>query len=65
MITASLIDKSLPGEEGMGHPVCFVVFGKERNELPQLVTMGDVLGMHHVSLQVKSFGMNDGRFSRN
>jgi hypothetical protein len=67
MITASLIDKSLPmpGQEATGLPVTLVVFCKERNQLPQLVTMGDVLRMHRVSLQVRSFGMNHGRFTRN
>jgi hypothetical protein len=67
MITASLIDKSLPlpDQEATGLPVTLVVFCKERNQLPQLVTMGDVLRMHRVTLQVRSFGVSDGRFTRN
>jgi hypothetical protein len=61
MITASLIDKSLPlpGQEGAGLPVTLVVFCKQQTQLPQLVRMGDVLRMHRVSLQVRSSGMND------
>jgi hypothetical protein len=62
MITASLIDKSLPlpGQEASGLPITLVVFCKERKQLPQLVTMGDVLRMHRVSMQVRSFGMMTG-----
>jgi hypothetical protein len=59
MITVSLIDKSLPlpGEKGAGLPVTLVVFCKERNKLPRLVTMGDVIRMHRVSMQVRLFGI--------
>jgi hypothetical protein len=55
MITVSLIDDSLPlPEEGdqPGHPITLVLFCKEKEKLPQIQRIGDILRMHRVFLQV-------------